>query len=70
VAAIIRLPDWPAIRAACARGAWQSAYGALPPCQGKGDAAWAAAADYIEAEKARALAAFVAEWRARKEQPT
>jgi hypothetical protein len=68
MAELIRLPDWPRIRAACALQRYQEAYSACPPCQGPGDVAWQAAADYIEAEKARRLAEFTAAWRARKEQ--
>lgn len=68
-AAIHHLPDWPAIRTACEAGRWQAAYGAAGPCPGKdgaGLAAWSAAAAYIEAEKAAALAALTAAWRERR----
>lgn len=68
---VITLPDWPAVRAACALGAFQRAYGAAGPCPGKDGnaaalAAWRAAAEYIEAEKARDLAELTAAWRAQK----
>lgn len=69
-ATITRLPDWPALRAACAAERWQAAYGAAGLCPGKdgpGLAAWQAAADYIEAEKAAALAALTARWRERRD---
>lgn len=72
-ATVIRLPDWPAVRAACARGEYQRAYAAAGLCPGKDGnpaalAAWQRAADYIEAEKARDLADLAAAWRASKEQ--
>lgn len=69
-ATLYHLPDWPAIREACARGEYQRAYGAAGLCPGKdrpGLAAWQAAADYIEAEKAAALAALTARWRERRD---
>jgi hypothetical protein len=56
--------DYAKLRAALTRGAWQEAYGALPPCQGKDDDAWKRAADEIEARKAEALAALTAAWQA------
>lgn len=67
-ATLYHLPDWPAIREACARGEYQRAYGAAGLCPGKdgpGLAAWRAAAEYIEECKARHVAAQVAAWRAR-----
>lgn len=67
-ARITYLPDWPAIRERCARGEWQGALSAAGPCPGKdgaGYAAWRAAYDYIETEKAARLAALTAAWRER-----
>jgi hypothetical protein len=55
--------DWPAIRAACDREAWQMAYGSLPLCRGKDDTIWQEAATYIEARKAEALARLTLDWR-------
>lgn len=63
----MQLPDWPAIRAACATEAWQRAYSAAGPCGSKDDLGWRQAAAYIEARKATALDALVAAWRAQKE---
>lgn len=63
-------PNWPALRDACAREAWQRAYAAAGPCPGPEDAelaAWHAAAACIEAAKAAALLALVAHWRTHKE---
>lgn len=57
------LPDWPAIRAACAREQWQKAYNAAGCCGGTDDLGWRQAAAYIEARKAEALAALVAAWK-------
>jgi hypothetical protein len=63
---IISLEQRRAIRDACDRGAWQVAYGLLPPCQGPGDETWATAAAFIEARKAAALEAQIAAWRERR----
>jgi hypothetical protein len=57
------LPDWPAIKAACAAEMWQRAYSAAGPCAGKDDIAWRQAAAHIEARKGEALAALVAAWK-------
>jgi hypothetical protein len=59
----IHLPDWPAIRAACAVEAWQKAYGLAGPCGGPDDVTWRQVAAYIEARKAEALAALMAAWK-------
>lgn len=53
--------DWPKVREACGLGLWRVAYHAAL-CDREAEA-------YIEAEKAAALAALTADWRARKEHP-
>jgi len=55
--------DWPLLRPACARGAWQAAYGAAGLAAETAD--YRAAAAYIEAAKAVALARLTADWRKR-----
>jgi hypothetical protein len=57
------LPDWPAIRAACALGNYQRAYNLAGPCGGPDDVTWRQVAAYIEARKAEALAALTAAWK-------
>jgi len=52
--------DWPALRLACARGAWQAAYSAAGLAADAPD--YRAAAVYIKAAKATALAQLTANW--------
>jgi hypothetical protein len=57
-------PDWPRIRGACRRERWQEA-SSLAAFVHANEAAYRAAFEYIEAEKAAALAALTAAWRER-----
>jgi len=52
--------DWPALRLACARNAWQAAYSAAGLAADTPD--YRAAAAHIEAAKATALARLTADW--------